>query len=248
MSLLRTLFMCTTSSRKNKQVSAAQCLNHPDTAAKLVCLKSDCKIPYFCSHCKSQHSVEHKDFFIPLKTLFKDQEVIDYGKGLKKLFSIDYITNIKDQTLKVISQLEVLLLKSISDLREEVKTSFRDFIEEVDSRQKAYLDYLELLSLYSKKPQASGENLNTLLESYRRVKQDASKILDPRIDTLPREFLKEAQDTIASLHNQLSSDLKKNMNFNSNDFTKTQVKETFNIPSSQGILPNACAFIFPIWI
>jgi len=146
--------------------------------------------------------------------------------------------------MNVLNKMEEEVLKTIRDLKKNAEDYFSGLSENVENVRRTYTDFVELSGLCAK-GDIEAEQIKELIDNYKILKQDI-KIFDMNLDTVPLNLQKEAETATNKFKYEILSKLKANLDLQPMNFFKLKVKNSYSIPSSEGVLYEACAFI-PKW-
>jgi len=195
--------------------------------------------------CKLEHTKGHSSSFIPVQNFFNDQLSAQYSKNLDSRFSLENIESTRRDIMEILNKMEVDVVKSIRELKTNANNYFKDLSENVDRLKKVYFNYNELSNLSSNKYDVEVEHIKQLIENYKILKQDI-KVFDLSLSALPGGLQREVETVTNKFKFELLSKLNASLDLKPVDFFNLKVKGNYSIPSSEGVLYEACAFI-PKW-
>jgi len=207
------------------------------------CLKPDCPTPFVCPSCKSSHPKGHKNHFTSVQNFFTDQFTSHYSKNLRTRFSADHIESIHREVISILNKLEDDVVTSIRELKKNAEEYFSDLSSNVERLRKTYNEYTELSDC--SRDDLEPEQVKQLFENYKILKQDI-KVFDLSLEAIPVNLQKEVETVSHKFNYDILGKLKTNMALKPIDFSKVKVKSVMDIPTSEGVLYEACAFI-PKW-
>jgi len=209
------------------------------------CLKPGCPTPYICSSCKSSHPKGHSSHFVSLQTFFNDQFTAHYAKNLNTKFAPDHIESVHRDVISTLNKLEEEVVSSIRELKKNAEEYFSDLSATVERLRKTYNEYTDLTALSTSRYELEPEDVKQLIDNYRILKQDI-KVFDLSLDALSGNLQREVDTVSHKFKYDILGKLKANMALKPIDFSKLKIKTSIPIPTSEGVLYEACAFI-PKW-
>jgi len=243
--LCSSLLFCSTSSSKPSTTHRVPCPYHSKQVITDFCLKDNCPTPFVCVSCKATHTKGHSSSFISVSNFFNDQFATHYAKHLHSRFSADHIEDIHRDIIGILTKMEEEVVRSIRELKKSAEDYFQDLAENVDRLRKVYADFNDLSNLSSSRDDVEAEHIKQLIESYKILKQDI-KLFDLSLEAVPGNLQREAETATNKFKFEILSKLNASLDLKPIDFFKLKVKTSYAIPTSEGVLYEACAFI-PKW-
>ena len=223
------------------KLSNSPCLKHPTQTIHSLCLHRACSAPSICVQCESAHPKDHAGFFQSISSLYNDKALTQYNKVLSSGFSSQSIGSAKDQIFMILQNTEDEFRGIISKMKEIVEEGFEKLKSEAERRKSMLKTFEQMKNV--RKSCFNDEYFKELLRTYKLVKLECNDLLDMNLENLTSAIKKDVTLILDKAQNELSSNLKASISFGTTDFSKLQVRETFQIPWSNGVASTALAYI-----
>jgi len=134
------------------------------------------------------------------------------------------------------------VVKSINDLKKDAEEFFGNVTETVEKLREVYRDYKRLVSLSSSKDSLENAQLKQLVENYKILKSEI-KIFDLNLEAVPQNLQRDVETATNQFKFEILAKLNASLEIKPLDFFKLKVKNSYTMPSSEGVLYEACAYI-----
>jgi len=218
------------------------CPSHPDQLVTGFCLKENCDSPAICGACKTTHNKTHQASYISLQNFFNDQLLNQYNKNLNNKFSLEHIEEIHRESITILNKMEEEVVRSIRDLKKDAEEFFANLSETVEKLRDVYQDYKRLVSLGSTRYEIETRDVKQLISNYRTLKSEI-KVFDLNLEAIPQNLKRDAETATNKFKFEILAKLNAAIDLKPVDFFKLKVKTSYNMPASEGVLYEACAYI-----
>jgi len=229
-------------SSKPDNTCRVSCPSHPDQLVTGFCLKENCDSPAICGACKTTHNKTHQASYISLQNFFNDQLLNQYNKNLNNKFSLEHIEEIHRESITILNKMEEEVVRSIRDLKKDAEEFFANLSETVEKLRDVYQDYKRLVSLGSTRYEIETRDVKQLISNYRTLKSEI-KVFDLNLEAIPQNLKRDAETATNKFKFEILAKLNAAIDLKPVDFFKLKVKTSYNMPASEGVLYEACAYI-----
>jgi len=227
---------------KSDAMCQVQCPLHPNQHIVSFCLKENCASPAICASCKGSHAKNHQAHFISIQNFFNDQVLNQYNKNLQNRFSLEHIEQIHRESIGIINKMEEDVVRSIRELKKDAEEFFLNLSETVEKLRDVYRDYKRLVALGNTRFEIENKEVKQLISNYKTLKSEI-KVFDLNLEAIPQNLQRDAETATNKFKFEILAKLNAAIDLKPLDFFKLKVKTSYTMPSSEGVLYEACAYI-----